>query len=275
MQIKFAFTLGLIVIFDFVLDTWPRQNANKICFYTRLNRIFVTDKFFPLPMKLFIKNMVCPRCILVVRDILRQAGIEASSVVLGEAVLPAELTAERRKELDEALRAVGFELIDDRRKQTVERVKNTVIELVREKDAALRTNLSDYIADRLHQDYGAVSSLFSEIENTTIDSAMTYTAVQVSMIEYYAASWADNSMSTVYKTLTYKGKGVWELLDYDNEISVNSSNDTRHRFNMTTAVEHLERVYFQNLLFQINRKERSDIVTRISEGHLSQVIRSE
>ena len=69
------------------------------------------------------------------RDILRQAGIEASSVVLGEAVLPAELTAERRKELDEALRAVGFELIDDRRKQTVERVKNTVIELVREKDA--------------------------------------------------------------------------------------------------------------------------------------------
>ena len=66
-------------------------------------------------------------------------------------------------------------------------------------------------------------------------SAMTYTAVQVSMIEYYAASWADNSMSTVYKTLTYKGKGVWELLDYDNEISVNSSNDTRHRFNMTTA----------------------------------------
>ena len=48
-------------------------------------------------------------------------------------------------------------------------MKNTVIELVREKDAALRTNLSDYIADRLHQDYGAVSSLFSEIENTTIE----------------------------------------------------------------------------------------------------------
>ena len=125
--------LGFSSIFDFVVDTPPRQNANKICFYTRLNRIFVIDKFFPLPMKLFIKNMVCPRCILVVRDILR------------------------------------FELIDDRRKQTVERVKNTVIELVREKDAALRTNLSDYIADRLHQDYGAVSSLFSEIENTTIE----------------------------------------------------------------------------------------------------------
>ena len=105
-------------------------------------------------------------CLVVERDL---ETAEAAQAAEAEAVLPAELTAERRKELDEALRAVGFELIDDRRKQTVERVKNTVIELVREKDAALRTNLSDYIADRLHQDYGAVSSLFSEIENTTIE----------------------------------------------------------------------------------------------------------
>ena len=40
MQIKFAFALGLFVIFDFVLDTSPRQNANKICFCARLIRIF-------------------------------------------------------------------------------------------------------------------------------------------------------------------------------------------------------------------------------------------
>ena len=41
MQIKFAFALGLFVIFAFVLDTSPRQNTNKICFCTRLIRIFV------------------------------------------------------------------------------------------------------------------------------------------------------------------------------------------------------------------------------------------
>ena len=48
-----------------------------------------------------------------------------------------------------------------------------------------------------------------------------------------------------------------------------------YQLTYTILIEHLERVYFQNLLFQINRKEGSDIVTRISEGHLSQVIRSE
>lgn len=64
-------------------------------------------------------------------------------------------------------------------------------------------------------------------------SAQTYTAKQVSDIEYYAAAWADNQMHTDRKSLTYKGKGVWELLNYDNETSNNSSNDTRHRFDMT------------------------------------------
>lgn len=66
-------------------------------------------------------------------------------------------------------------------------------------------------------------------------SAMTYTAIQVNQIEYYAASWADNSMNTRRVTLNYAGKGVWEMLDYDNAISKNTSNDSRHRFDMTLA----------------------------------------
>ncbi len=37
--------LGFSSIFDFVLDTSPRQNANKICFCTRLIRIFAVENF--------------------------------------------------------------------------------------------------------------------------------------------------------------------------------------------------------------------------------------
>ena len=43
----------------------------------------------------------------------------------------------------------------------------------------------------------------------------------------------------------------------------------------TILVEYLERIYLQDLLLQINRKERSDIVTRVTESHLSQVVGSE
>ncbi len=62
---------------------------------------------------------------------------------------------------------------------------------------------------------------------------MTWEYNTVTSIEYYAAAWADNKMSTVREPMTYAGKGVWVLLDYENTISDNSANDTRHRFNAT------------------------------------------
>lgn len=62
---------------------------------------------------------------------------------------------------------------------------------------------------------------------------MTWESNTISKIEYYAAAWADNQMSTVKRTMEYQGKGVWLLADYENTISDNSANDTRHRFNAT------------------------------------------
>ena len=40
-------------------------------------------------------------------------------------------------------------------------------------------------------------------------------------------------------------------------------------------VEHLEGVYLQNLLFKVNRQEAGDVVARITEGHLREVVRTE
>lgn len=62
---------------------------------------------------------------------------------------------------------------------------------------------------------------------------MTWESNTISKIEYYAAAWADNQMSTSRVTMDYQGKGVWMLADYENTISDNSANDSRHRFNAT------------------------------------------
>ncbi|MBR0240626.1 MAG: SusE domain-containing protein [Bacteroidales bacterium] len=52
-------------------------------------------------------------------------------------------------------------------------------------------------------------------------------------IEYYAASWSEDRMTTDRRTMTYEGNGVWSLLNYPNTISVNEAGDTRHRFDAT------------------------------------------
>lgn len=116
-----------------------------------------------------IKNMVCNRCILVVRQLLEGLGLTPLHIELGQAIVQEELSEAKKAALKNALEAVGFELIDDRRTVLIEQLRNTVIDLVHHHDNALRTNLSDYLAEKFHSDYGALSRLFSEINGITLE----------------------------------------------------------------------------------------------------------
>ena len=119
---------------------------------------------------LHIKNMVCHRCILAVDNALRTLGLHPLSVELGIAVTAEELTSDLRLRVKEALEALEFELIDDRRMQTVQQMKDLIIGLVHQPtDAPLQTNLSDYLARTLGKDYGTLSKLFSEATGTTVE----------------------------------------------------------------------------------------------------------
>lgn len=120
-------------------------------------------------MKIYIKNMVCNRCRMVVRNELEQRGLEPLTVELGEAELKNELSDAGKKELGEALHQLGFELIDDKKSRLIERIKTIIIELVHQKNSEMNTNLSELLAEQLHHDYHYLSNLFSEVEGTTIE----------------------------------------------------------------------------------------------------------
>lgn len=119
--------------------------------------------------RIYIKNMVCDRCRMVVGQVLERSGHVPLEVSLGEAVLAEGLTAGERAELAAELEGLGFELIDGRRERLAEQVKTAVIELVHRDNGEMKVNLSDYLADRLHMDYGYLSAQFSEAEGTTVE----------------------------------------------------------------------------------------------------------
>lgn len=118
---------------------------------------------------LYIKNMVCNRCIIAVQNELDKFHLEAKSIKLGEVTLAEEPTLQQKKELDKSLTAMGFEILDDKKQRTIEKIKNVIIETVHRRDAQLKTNLSDLISSALNQDYSALSNLFSEVEGITIE----------------------------------------------------------------------------------------------------------
>ena len=119
-------------------------------------------------VKLRIKNMVCPRCIRVVREELEAVGMHINDISLGEATIQSEGTIDLEK-IRLVLTNAGFELIDDKNNSLIERIKTLIIEIIHHGKEKHNMNFSDIIAREIGKDYHSLSSLFSTIENTTIE----------------------------------------------------------------------------------------------------------
>ncbi len=120
-------------------------------------------------MTLFIKNMVCNRCILVIQNELDKLGVAVKSIKLGEVTLEKELTSKERVLLNETFLNLGFEIIDDKKSRITSQIKNLIINLVHHQNSETKINLSELLSNELHHDYNYLSNLFSEVEGTTIE----------------------------------------------------------------------------------------------------------
>ena len=118
---------------------------------------------------LYVKNMVCDRCIMAVGNILQKMNLNAISVELGKVKISDSLSEEQRSGLREQLEVIGFELLDDRRNQMIDQIKSVIIDLVHYHNSNSKENLSDLLSRELNQDYSALSKLFSAVEGKTIE----------------------------------------------------------------------------------------------------------
>jgi AraC-like DNA-binding protein len=113
--------------------------------------------------------MVCIRCQLLVKAELDKLGLHYSDVKIGEANLTDMITNEQLAKLDIALRKAGLLVMDNKKSILVERIKQTIIELVHYNDEQIKVNLSDYLSEKLEYDYTYLANLFSEVKGTTIE----------------------------------------------------------------------------------------------------------
>ncbi len=121
-------------------------------------------------MKLFIKNMVCRRCIMAVQSEAEKLGIEVKTISLGELeTVQEEVDADVLQRFDEQLRAMGFERFDDRRSRLIQTVKSLVIEKIHHSDEEMTQNWSGWLSSRLPYEYNYISKLFSSAEGITLE----------------------------------------------------------------------------------------------------------
>ena len=152
---------------------------------------------------IYIKHMVCERCIFVVKQELSKLGFAPVAVSLGKATFDRDLSNEEILSIKANLGNFGFELINDKKVRFTEQVKHAIIELVNQGETDRKANLSDYLADKLHLEYSYISNVFSDLENVTIE-------------QYYIAQ----RVEKVKEMLVYDEYTLTEIADKMNYSSV-------------------------------------------------------
>jgi len=106
---------------------------------------------------------------MVVKSTIEKLGLHPMQVELGEVTLQENDISPVKEQLKEELQSFGFDLLDNKKTKTIEKIKNRIIDLVQNKNSELQILLSDYLTQELHQDYSALSNLFSQVEGITIE----------------------------------------------------------------------------------------------------------
>lgn len=165
-------------------------------------------------MKLFIKNMVCNRCKMVVKSEIEKFGLHPVTVELGEVQITEELNSLEKEQLNEKLLPFGFSLINDRKTILIEKIKNLIIDLVHHNNNQLSINLSEHLGKTLQHDYTYLSNLFTQVEGTTVEQyfiaqkiervkeLLVYDEISLSQIAYQLNYSSVSHLSKQFKKVT-------------------------------------------------------------------------
>ena len=122
---------------------------------------------------LYIRHMVCSRCILVVREQLVAMGLVPLRIELGEVEVRTEAPAIDWLRLRQRLADEGFELLDllSPQQRLVTQIKAIVADLLHSDPAALRSGqFSRQLSTRLSRRFAYLSATFSATEGCGLEN---------------------------------------------------------------------------------------------------------
>jgi AraC-like DNA-binding protein len=104
-----------------------------------------------------------------VKSEFKKLGLTPVCVEIGEITIREDCIYSVREQLIINLNSLGLAIIDDRKSQTIEKIKIIILNLVHHSEVVLKINLSNHISDQLNQNYHYLSNLFTEANEMTIE----------------------------------------------------------------------------------------------------------
>ena len=165
--------------------------------------------------KIYIKNMVCSRCIQVVKSLLKDLQVEIQNIQLGWADIILTTDSANQEQIETTLQAKGFELLKSKEEQIVEQIKINLLTYLDSIDKHKTIpKVSSFLAEEMKMSYTHLSRLFSHHENVTIErysillkiervkELLSYDEYTLSEIAYRLGYSSVNHLSSQFKKVT-------------------------------------------------------------------------
>jgi len=187
---------------------------------------------------ILIKNMVCNRCIKVVREEFEKLGLNVKNIILGEVVIDTPDERIDMTKIKSVLEENGFELLDDRQTKLIEKIKILIIELIhhnKERDLS-GINFSEYLSNNINLSYQYLSTLFSSTEGITIEKfiinqkiekvkeMLIYDELTLSEISYQLGYSSVQHLSSQFKKITGLSPTEFKHLKNKSRIPIDKLN---------------------------------------------------
>ena len=120
-------------------------------------------------MKIYVKNMACESCKIVVKKALTELDISPVKVELGEIETKDALSDEEKKLLNKKIKTAGLELLEKKQGVLIEKIRKVIFDYVYKSDEKPNVKFSVLLSEELKHNYNYLANFFSEVEATTIE----------------------------------------------------------------------------------------------------------
>lgn len=206
-------------------------------------------------LNLNIKNMVSPRCILVVQNELEELGAIISTIRLGYVTvqIPESLT---KGIIAFRLSSYGFELLENREKILLEQIKLEIHQYLEKLEMSSKEiMLSDFLGLEIGTNYNFLSKLFSKSEGMTIEAYYINKRVDrvKELIKYDELNLSEIAVKLRYSSVHYLSSQFRRVTGlsasgYKEEMQ----NENRYYKNLSKALGDLRE---KGYTYNFNRKE--------------------
>ena len=121
-------------------------------------------------MKIFVKFDFTRTCNKVIEDQLTALGIKYRLLSFGEIELLEKVPADILTAFNDTIKEYGIEVIENQKVILVQKLKDTIVDMVFNEDTNVNVKSSVYLSEKLGHSYGYLSNLFSEVTYTSIEN---------------------------------------------------------------------------------------------------------